>query len=218
MRRTAPHAIGAMSRALDEFYVDGIQHNIPFLAAIMENERWQSGKLSTGFIAEEFPQGFHGNELDRRLSADAAAVAVTADHSDNRRKRRIGGQMNGKAVKFSAERVVRLGDEWMPRRRSRRSTPRSVTLDRWQAMVRAQRLDAGRADVAGEIDGGPVTVQMRRIVNGYRLSHKGVTRRCACLHRARGGACAADAGERGRRHVEEAALPDARPRRLDRGR
>src|SRR5262249_23737469 len=107
-------AIAAMSAALDEFYVDGIQHNIPFLAAIMENERWTSGNLSTGFIAEEFPQGFAGTELTPDLKATLSAVAVAADNIENRRKRRIGGQINGKAVTLSSERVVRLGNDWLP--------------------------------------------------------------------------------------------------------
>jgi len=53
-------AISAMSRALDGFYVDGIQHNIPFVSAIMAHPRWQSGELSTSFIADEFPDGFQG--------------------------------------------------------------------------------------------------------------------------------------------------------------
>ncbi|MGB9386108.1 MAG: acetyl-CoA carboxylase biotin carboxylase subunit, partial [Pseudolabrys sp.] len=52
-------AIAAQSDALDSFVVDGIRHNIPFLAALMAHPRWQAGKLSTGFIAEEFPAGFH---------------------------------------------------------------------------------------------------------------------------------------------------------------
>ena len=83
----------AMAQALDGFYIDGIQHNMPFLSAIMENARWRSGELSTGFIAEEFPHGFAGNELTADLKASLSAVAVTADHIENRRKRRIGGQI-----------------------------------------------------------------------------------------------------------------------------
>ena len=56
---TRAQAIAAQSNALDAFVVDGIRHNIPFLAALMAHPRWQAGKLSTGFIAEEFPDGFH---------------------------------------------------------------------------------------------------------------------------------------------------------------
>ena len=57
---TREQAIDAQSNALDAFVVDGIRHNIPFLAALMAHPRWRAGKLSTGFIAEEFPDGFHG--------------------------------------------------------------------------------------------------------------------------------------------------------------
>src|SRR5580658_2220277 len=51
-------AIDAQSDALDAFTIEGIRHNIPFLAAIMGHPRWRAGKLSTAFIAEEFPKGF----------------------------------------------------------------------------------------------------------------------------------------------------------------
>src|SRR5581483_11320196 len=52
-------AIAAQSNALDAFAIDGIRHNIPFLSALMQHERWRAGRLSTGFIAEEYPDGFH---------------------------------------------------------------------------------------------------------------------------------------------------------------
>ena len=55
---TRLEAIDAMSEALDSFVVDGIEHNIPFLAALMQHPRWREGRLSTGFIAEEYPDGF----------------------------------------------------------------------------------------------------------------------------------------------------------------
>src|SRR5207344_2678379 len=51
-------AIDAQADALDAFVIDGIRHNIPFLAAVMQHPRWRAGKLSTAFIAEEFPRGF----------------------------------------------------------------------------------------------------------------------------------------------------------------
>src|SRR6516225_2505558 len=56
---TRLEAIDAQADALDAFVIDGIRHNIPFLAALMAHPRWRAGKLSTGFIAEEFPDGFH---------------------------------------------------------------------------------------------------------------------------------------------------------------
>src|SRR6266404_5834298 len=56
---TRERAIVAQAQALDEFAIHGIRHNIPFLSALMQHPRWQAGALSTGFIAEEFPGGFH---------------------------------------------------------------------------------------------------------------------------------------------------------------
>lgn len=168
-------AIAAMSSALDEFYVDGIQHNIPFLAAIMENERWKSGQLSTGFIAEEFPGGFAGNELTPELKARLSAVAVMADHVENRRKRRIGGQMNGRTVKYDHNRVVRLGlNDWLPVSIVNEDK-QVMTLDMGKECFVKSAWAPGQEVWRGEIDGQPVSVLLRKILNGYRLSHRGVT-------------------------------------------
>ena len=52
--QTRAAAIDAQAAALDAFAIDGIRHNIPFLAALMAHPRWRAGNLSTGFIAEEF--------------------------------------------------------------------------------------------------------------------------------------------------------------------
>ncbi len=61
-------AIEAQSRALDEFVIDGIRHNIPFLSSLMQHERWRAGHLSTAFIAEEYPDGFSPLEAARARS------------------------------------------------------------------------------------------------------------------------------------------------------
>ncbi|MFZ5674893.1 MAG: acetyl-CoA carboxylase biotin carboxylase subunit [Pseudomonadota bacterium] len=168
-------AIAAMGTALDEFYVDGIQHNIPFLSAIMENERWKSGQLSTGFIAEEFPGGFTGNELTPELKARLSAVAVMADHVENRRKRRIGGQMNGRKVKYDTNRVVRLGaSDWLPVAIVSEGE-RVLTLDNGEECFVKSDWAPGQEVWRGEIDGRPVSVLLRKILNGYRLSHRGVS-------------------------------------------
>ena len=66
---TREAAIDAQADALDAFAIDGIRHNIPFLAALMAHPRWRAGKLSTGFIAEEFPDGFQQRRAGRRERA-----------------------------------------------------------------------------------------------------------------------------------------------------
>ena len=57
---TRDAAIGAMAGALEDFHIAGPAHNVPFLSAVMDQERFRSGALSTAYIAEAFPEGFHG--------------------------------------------------------------------------------------------------------------------------------------------------------------
>src|SRR5215213_10030280 len=102
-------AIAAQSNALDAFVIDGIRHNIPFLSALMAHERWQAGRLSTGFIAEEFPEGFHPIAPEGAMAETIAAVAAAIDHVLGERKRRISGQMTGREVTRERRRAVRLG-------------------------------------------------------------------------------------------------------------
>src|SRR6476659_4159160 len=89
---TREAAIDAQADALDAFAIDGIRHNIPFLTALMAHPRWRAGKLSTGFIAEEYPNGFHNPAPDGDTARTLACVAVAIDHKLGQRKFRIAGE------------------------------------------------------------------------------------------------------------------------------
>ena len=101
-------AIEAQATALDPFYIDGIRHNIPFLSALMHHPRWREGNLSTGFIAEEFPQRFCGSRARGEIARRLAAVAAAVDEVLGERKRGISGQMIGRAVQRERRRAVWL--------------------------------------------------------------------------------------------------------------
>jgi propionyl-CoA carboxylase alpha chain len=121
---TRAQAIDAQGDALDAFVIDGIRHNIPFLAALMAHPRWRAGKLSTGFIAEEFPDGFHPQKPQGDTAQRLAAVAAAIDHVAGERKRQISGQMNGRTVKRDSS--ARCGSAaTRSRLRSRAMTARS---------------------------------------------------------------------------------------------
>jgi len=167
-------AIDAMADALDGFYIDGIQHNVAFLSAIMGNARWRAGHLSTGFIREEFPEGFTGVEPGPALAATMAAVAVALDHTENRIKRSIQPQANGRPVTFSPDRRVKLGDAWIAARITADDGERvDVALGDSAAVRIESAWLPGEAVWRGVIDGRPVTAQVRRLLNGYRLSLRG---------------------------------------------
>ncbi|MXW87922.1 MAG: acetyl/propionyl/methylcrotonyl-CoA carboxylase subunit alpha, partial [Boseongicola sp. SB0667_bin_21] len=60
-------ALKEMRQALDAFELEGIGHNIPFLSAVMDHPKFIAGDMTTAFIAEEFPDGFDGVELDEAI-------------------------------------------------------------------------------------------------------------------------------------------------------
>ena len=174
---TRGEAIAAMAQGLDCFYIDGIMHNVPFVSAIMGNPRWQEGALSTGFIAEEFPDGFKGNSVTPELADRFTTIACVIDHVENRRKRKISGQMSGRAVKISRKRRVRLGGDWRDVEVVH-ETERLIQIlhpgDRGERAI-VSLWTPGTPVWQGIIDGEEISVQVRRISNGYRLSHRGVT-------------------------------------------
>ncbi len=105
---TRLEAIDAQAKALDSFVVDGVGHNIPFLAALMQHDRWRKGALSTGFIAEEYPDGFKGVAPTGDIATVIASVAAAIDLTLGERKRRISGQMMGRLVQRDRRRAVWL--------------------------------------------------------------------------------------------------------------
>ena len=101
-------AIETMRTALDEFEVEGIGHNLPFLSAVYDHPRFISGNISTAFIAEEYPDGFEGASIDeaavKRLAAGAAAMQlVTA-----RRNGRISGKISRREQAAGTDWVVSI--------------------------------------------------------------------------------------------------------------
>jgi propionyl-CoA carboxylase alpha chain len=170
-------AIEAQADALDRFVIDGIRHNIPFLASLMQHERWRSGRLSTGFIAEEYAGGFAASQPSGELAHVLAAVAALVDHIGNDRKRKISGQLrHGRPFEFERERVCMLGDQRF-----------DVTLDtQGESLIvrfeeqdgRTRRISShwrpGEPVLEGTIDGATIFVQVRPILNGFELAHQGV--------------------------------------------
>jgi propionyl-CoA carboxylase alpha chain len=76
-------AIDGMGRALEDFHIEGLGQNIPFLAAVMDQERFRSGKISTNYIKDEFPDGFAGtdptpDQIDILTAVGAAMQRVYA--------------------------------------------------------------------------------------------------------------------------------------------
>jgi len=106
---TREAAMDGMAAALDRFEISGIAHNVSFLNAIMDNPRFREGRLTTGFIAEEFPEGFKGAPLPDGEGRLFVAAAVAAKLARTQRASRISGALNG-ALKPGDSFVVTAGD------------------------------------------------------------------------------------------------------------
>jgi len=192
--KTREQAIAAQSQALDEFAIAGIRHNIPFLAALMQHPRWRKGALSTGFIAEEFPGGFHHAPAEGEHARVITAVAVAIDHRLGLRKRRITDQLTGRHVRRATLRSV-----WLDEREyvvevsgdvaevqfgdgTAGRTPRGsveVTIRYRDGAGAGGNVAVGSSWVPGEpvwrgtVAGREVAVQVRLVPNGFDLAWHG---------------------------------------------
>ena len=180
---TRAAAIDAQTQALDAFVIDGIRHNIPFLSALMQHPRWRAGQLSTGFIAEEYPGGFH--------PVAAEGEAALRDRRGRRRHRPRAGR--AQAPDFGADERPR-GDARAPplglARRHRDHARCGAAGQRHRRPSGRRRRHGGRARVLasawkpgdplwrGTIDGEPIAVQVRPLANGFLLAHRGVEAKC----------------------------------------
>ncbi|MEY9178819.1 propionyl-CoA carboxylase alpha chain [Bradyrhizobium sp. USDA 326] len=172
-------AIEAQATALDSFYVDGIRHNIPFLSALMHHPRWREGRLSTGFIAEEFPKGFAVRVPEGEVARRIAAVGAAIDHVLGERKRQISGQMGGRIVQRERRRAVWLDRQEIPLEVGREGDAIAIRFVDAEGKAGNSHLlvsswKPGDPVWQGTIDGHLVAVQVRPIANGIRLAHQGV--------------------------------------------
>ncbi|MFM5893779.1 MAG: biotin carboxylase N-terminal domain-containing protein [Novosphingobium sp.] len=92
---TRDEAADKQIAALDAFEIEGLGHNIDFVSAIMQHPRFRSGELTTGFIAEEYPDGFHGAATSDEVLGHLAAVAGFVATARADRARQVDQQLNG---------------------------------------------------------------------------------------------------------------------------
>jgi propionyl-CoA carboxylase alpha chain len=173
---TREAATAAMARALDQFVVDGVANNRSFLAAVMATERWREGRLSTDFIAEEFPEGFAAAKPDRATVEDLAHVAVAIALRDGARLRRLTGRLDAPSRSPAREWVVAIGGEYLSARAEVEDDGSyliAVGQEPSRAIGSAWR--PGEAVWTGTIGDRQATVQVRRKNGRVVLSERGVT-------------------------------------------
>ena len=164
-------AIDAMAGVLDETVVEGLNHNRPFLSALMDHPRWRKGDLSTAFIADEFPGGFKCVDPDEELKLRLAVVALSVEL---RRRPRFAGETTPPAR--SQDWIVRLGatDIALHTESVDIDAPFAVASAGGRTLAVVTTWRPGDPVWSGTIDGKSLTVQLRPVPAGLRLLYRGV--------------------------------------------
>jgi len=104
-------AIKHMQQALGSYAISGVSHNISFLETIMKNKRFVDGNLTTGFIKEEFPEGFSGSELDSKAEEVLIGAAMDIFLTNYERNGHMTGQLRNRKKQISERWVVVIDDK-----------------------------------------------------------------------------------------------------------
>ena len=169
---TRDEALLRLRTALDRFVIRGVQHNISFLAALVQHPRFVAGDITTNFIAEEYPGGFHPGDVPHENPALIAAIAAAIHRRHIDREATVSGQLPGHERVVPDEWVVLAGEESVPARVVAVPGGHDVTV---QGALHAVRSDwrFGEPLFDGSVNNAPLAVQVERRGVGYRLSHAG---------------------------------------------
>ena len=172
---TREAATALQIEALDAFEIDGVGNNIDFLSALMQHPRFQAGALTTGFIAEEYPDGFHGAPAAPDLLRTLAAIAAFAATADADRARRTDGQL-GRRLRPPADWVVRIG-----------GADHAVSVSTDGITVDGEAIDLdleytpGDRMVAAQVGDAALSVRIQRTRGGFALTTRGATQAARVL-------------------------------------
>lgn len=166
---TRLEAIDKQIAALDNFEIEGVGHNIDFVSAIMQHPRFRSGEITTGFIAEEYPDGFHGSPASPELLRALAAIAAFAATAEADRARRVDGQL-GKRLRPPANWQINVG-----------GANHHVSISTDGILVDGGDLDIeleytpGDRIVEATLADAPLAVRILRTRAGFRLTTRGAS-------------------------------------------
>ncbi|WP_427023082.1 biotin carboxylase N-terminal domain-containing protein [Aureimonas ureilytica] len=171
---TREAAADLQTQALDRFRIEGIGHNVDFLSALMQHPRFREGALTTGFIAEEYPEGFTGAPADDDLAARLVAVAAVVDFATRQRDAGLTGQLGG-PLAIRPERTVSLAGEDHETRVGAESDGRWRVILNGRSLAVASSWRPGEALFDGIVDGQPFAGFLKRRPDALLITTRGAT-------------------------------------------
>jgi propionyl-CoA carboxylase alpha chain len=166
-------AIEAMRVALDKFEVEGIGHNLPFVAAVMDHPKFISGDMTTAFIAEEYPEGFEGVELPRDELRRIAAMTAAMHRVAEIRRTRISGRMDNHTRRVGNSWVVALQGQTFSVDINPDQEGADVTFDDGTLLRVSSGWRPGQPLAEGYVGERPLVLKVDKITGGFRVRTRG---------------------------------------------
>ncbi len=175
---TRKAAIDEMRLALDTFEVEGIGHNLPFVGAVMDHPRFQSGNITTAFIAEEYPDGFQGAVLDADTLARVVAAAAAMNRVAEIRRTRISGTIDNHERRVGDDWVISIqGAEFAVKIAADHQGSTVVFADGHSRRVTSD-WTPGQPLARLMVDAEPLVMKVGKISGGFRLRLRGADLKC----------------------------------------
>lgn len=171
-------AIKAMRAALDTFEIKGVGQNIPFLATVMEHDRFERGDITTAYIAEEFPDGFQGADLNPGHARKIACICALMHEKSARRNATGSGILSGHERKVGTEWVIEIGEKHYEVKTEKTNGLSHVTStdETDKAAIELEishGWNPGEQAVGALVDNMPFNFTVAPIPEGYGVQYRG---------------------------------------------
>jgi propionyl-CoA carboxylase alpha chain len=170
---TREAAIEEMRLALDTFEVEGIGHNLPFCAAVMDHDRFVEGSITTAFIAEEYPEGFQGVQLGEVMLKRVAAATAAMNRVAEIRRTKISGTLGNHERRVGDDWVVSLQGESFALKIAADKAGSTVTFADGTALRVESDWTPGKSLAKLTVGGEPLVLKVGKIPMGFRIRVRG---------------------------------------------
>jgi propionyl-CoA carboxylase alpha chain len=193
-------AIAKMREALNGFIIRGISSNIPFQAALLAHPKFVSGDFNTGFIAENYANGFRAEDVPHNEPDFLVALAAFVRRKSRERAANLSGQLPGYDVQIGHDySVIVLGAKGDNRYigvhvdEFRGQSGKAIIKVGENHYIIESRSRLNDVRISGTVNGKPFTAQVERGTpknplalqvqhNGTRIEALVVSPRMAELH------------------------------------
>jgi len=167
---TRDEAIKLMSRALGEYSILGIAHNMSFLQSMMQHPKFIKGDITTTFIEEEYPEGFLGEEITSEITRVFIAASIHIHMTEAIRTANISGSESDQDKKVGTRWIVNIDKSFYPVIIKPVAGGYNIRNDNNRIYVRSDWVTGGKL-FRGTVNGIASTVRVTPIINGYQLTY-----------------------------------------------